>query len=106
MSRFISVRVKKLTDTKYARVTPYWMASSVKEGNGGGTRKFWTTTPIMYASKKKKKKIAYTRTILFSLDLSPCLILVFAYLRNHTQPKERKNAKIVRATNPRCPYCS
>ena len=55
MSCFISVRVKKRADTKYARVTPYWMASSVMEGNGGGTRKFWMTTSIMYSSPRKKK---------------------------------------------------
>ena len=54
MSCFISVRVKKLMDTKHAKVTPYCMASSVKEGNGSGTRKFWTTTPTVYASNKMR----------------------------------------------------
>ena len=58
MSRFISVRVKKMADTKYARVTPYWIAKSVREGDRRGTRKFWTTTPIMYASNRKKKRTA------------------------------------------------
>jgi len=29
-----------MIDTKYAKVIPYWITSSVKEGNGGGTRKF------------------------------------------------------------------
>jgi len=70
MSRFISVLVKKLTDTRYARVTPYWMTNSVMEGNGGGTRKFWTTTPIMYASPRKKKLTATARATRFSLDPS------------------------------------
>jgi len=40
MSCFISVRVKKLADTKYARVTPYWMANSVRKGSRSGTRRF------------------------------------------------------------------
>jgi len=34
-----------MAGTKYARVTPYWVTSSVKGGSRSGTRKFWTTTP-------------------------------------------------------------
>ena len=106
MSCFISVRVKKVTDTKYVKTTPYWMANSANGGIRRQTRKFWTMTPIMYASNRKKKRIAYTRATRFSLDLSPWMILVFAYLRNQMQPKDTKNEKIVRAINPSCPYCS
>jgi len=81
------------------------MASSINEGNGRGTRKFWTATPIMYASPRKKKLTATARATRFSFDPSPWIILVFAYLRNQMQPKETKNEKIVRAINPSCPYC-
>ena len=71
------------------------MANSVREGSRSGTRKFWMTTPIMYASNKKKKRTEYTRTTRFGLDNFSWTILIFACLRNHTQPKETKNEKIV-----------
>jgi hypothetical protein len=29
-----------MADTKYAKVTPYWMANSVREGSRSGTKKF------------------------------------------------------------------
>jgi len=80
------------------------MAKSVREGDRSGTRKFWIVTPIIDASNKKKKRTPYTRATRFSLDPSPWTILLFACLRNQTQPKETKNEKIVRAINPRCPY--
>ena len=40
VSCFISVLVKKMTDAKYARITPHRIANSVKEGNKSRTRKF------------------------------------------------------------------
>jgi hypothetical protein len=54
----------------------------------------------------RRRKGLHTLTIRFSLDPSPLTTLLFAYLRNDTQPKEAKNEKAVRAINPGCPYCS
>jgi len=39
VSCFISVLVKKMTDTKYARITPHRIANSVKEGNKSRKKK-------------------------------------------------------------------
>jgi len=39
VSCFISVLVKKMTDTKYVRITPHRIANSVKEGNKSRKKK-------------------------------------------------------------------
>ena len=39
MNFFISARAKKTADTKYAEITPYWIAGSALEDHNSRTKK-------------------------------------------------------------------